>query len=242
MASEHVLDQFVSVQAGAGNDSVVNEAVLFAGSPSSSAPAPTTTSAPTSARASTARWTSELPRDSEPDLIETRGGRRLDHLRDAGRSSDRDVIATGADRDYVTFLGAAGGSLDNGPDPDTLRVTDKWEGDLAVDNVTRRATIGDSTVLTWTAVDTFSMRATRRGGSPSSAPTPSRSTSLNTGQDLAAPSQITTGGGDDSVWLRAYLPASVDLGEGVRLALVRGLSPGLRRARRLGGMPHHRRA
>ena len=37
---------------------------------------------------------------------------------------------------------------------------------------------------------------------------------INRGQDLAAPSRITTGGGDDSVGLQAYLPASVDLGEG----------------------------
>ena len=91
-----------------------------------------------------------------------------------------------------------------------------WDGDLAVDNVARRATIGDSTVLTWTSVDTFSMRAVparqrllhrlRRGRG--------RSTSSTSVLDLAAPAQITTGGGDDSVGLETYLPASVDLGEG----------------------------
>ena len=92
---------------------------------------------------------------------------------------------------------------------------DKWEGDLAVDNVTRRATIGDATVLTWTAVDTFSMRAARRGRiSFVGSDAPESITIVNLGQDLAAPSQITTGGGDDSVGLQAYLPASVDLGEG----------------------------
>ena len=169
-------------------------------------------------------------------------GRRLGLLRVAGivdGGHHRDAPG----RDSVTYAAAAGGTLDNGPDPDNLRFTDKWEGDLAVDNVTRRATVGDGTVLTWTSVDTFSMRASRRGrisfvgsGAPESI------NIVNMGQDLAAPSQITTGGGDDSVGLAGLSARQRRSRRRRRLALVRGLSPGVRRARRLGGVPHHRRA
>jgi hypothetical protein len=210
-----LLDQSVLVRAGAGNDSVVNEAVLF--------PGILTVELGTGAdhyvgadytEAVYGAWSSGLPHDTEPDVIETRGG---DDRISSGSPGivDGDTIATGAGRDSVTYAGAAGGTLDNGPDPDNLQLTDKWAGDLAVDNVTRRATIGDGTVLTWTSVDTFSMRAARRGKiSFVGSDAPESINIVNWGQDLAAPSQITTGGGDDSVGLQAYLPAGVDLGDG----------------------------
>ena len=59
------------------------------------------------------------------------------------------------------------------------------------------------------------MRAARRGRiSFVGSDAPESINIVNMGQDLAAPSQITTGGGDDSVGLQAYLPAGVDLGDG----------------------------
>ena len=105
---------------------------------------------------------------------------------------------------------------DNGPDPDILLLMDKWEGDLAVDNVTRRATIGDATVLTWTAVDTFSMRATRRGRISFVGSDAHESiTIVNLGgrtwrhRPRSRPAAPMTASGCEG-----YLPASVDLGEG----------------------------
>ena len=70
-----VLDQSVSVQPGAGNDSVVNEAVVF--------PGILTVELGTGAdhyvgadytEAVYGAWSSGLPHDTEPDVIETRGG------------------------------------------------------------------------------------------------------------------------------------------------------------------------
>jgi hypothetical protein len=211
-----VPDPSVTVQAGAGDDSVVNEAALYSGILLVELGGGTDhyVGADYGERVYGA-WVSDEPTlDTEPDVLETRGGNDWITSGSAG-VTDADVIATGPGRDSVTYLGAAGGSLDNGPDPDILLLTDKWEGDLAVDNVTRRATIADRTVLTWTAVDTFSMRAARRGTISFVGSEAHESINIvNMGKDLAAPSRITTGGGDDSVGLQAYLPASVDLGAG----------------------------
>jgi hypothetical protein len=209
-------EQSVSIQAGSGNDSVVNEAALFPGSLTVElgAGADHYVGADYGETVYGA-WSSDVPaRDTEPDMIATGGGN--DGITSGAPGvTDRDVVATGAGTDSVTYLGAAGGTVDNGPDPDRLLLVDKWTGDLVVDNLTGRATIGDATVLTWTAVDTFSMRASRRGRVSFVGSDADESVSIiNRGQDLAAPSRITTGGGDDSVGLQAYLPASVDLGEG----------------------------
>ena len=211
-----VLDQSVSVQAGAGNDSVVNEAALFPGilTVELGAGADHYVGADYGETVYGA-WSSGTPGlDTEPDVIETSGGGD-DITSGSPGVSDADTIATGSGGDRVTYEGAAGGSLDNGPDADYLLFTDGWTGELTIDNVARRATIGGGTVLTWSAVDAFWVQASP--GSTVSfvgSDADERLDVVSAANDLAVPSGIRTGGGDNLVALASYLPASVDLGDG----------------------------
>ncbi len=209
-------DPFVIVRAGAGNDSVVNEAAvappirvaLGTGSDSfvGAAYAESVFTANPYGLANTD--------DTEVDVIDTRGG---DDQVVSGTPGfpNHDVISTGDGHDAIGYGGLAGGAIDNGSSPDWLVVVDEWAGDLNVDNVQRKATIGASTVLTWTAVDSFEMRAV-----PGSFVTFTGSDAdellviAGTVRDVTAPTGIATGGGDDSVNLENYLPSEVDAGDG----------------------------
>ena len=133
-------------------------------------------------------WSSELDGpDTELDVFETRGGDDWITSRGArGRDRRRHLDGRGPRHPHATGVPRAV-PVDNGPDPDVLLLIGlPGRATSSSTTVTRRATIGDGTVLTWTAVDTFSMRALDRGSpSPSSAPT--RDESLNVSQHRPRP-------------------------------------------------------
>jgi hypothetical protein len=155
--------------------------------------------------------------DTDVDVIDTGGG---DDSVVTGTnvvsSPNHDHVATGAGHDTVFYAGLAGGSVDNGPDPDNLVLDGGWTGRLDVDNVTLRATVGAQTLLTWTAVAGFFL-SPPRGSLVSFAGGAAGERVELTGpqgrKDPAAAS-VETGGGDDEVVLDRYLPTLVDLGDG----------------------------
>jgi hypothetical protein len=155
--------------------------------------------------------------DTEVDTIDTGGG---DDGIVSGTnvldSPNHDVIATGPGRDTIVYAGMAGGTIDNGADPDDLVLHGGWTGRLGIDNVAERATLGGQTLLGWTAVDTYYLDA--QPGSPVSfAGTDAAEVVHLTGpvNEGGAPgARIETGGGDDLVVLDGYLPAAVDGGSG----------------------------
>ena len=125
---------------------------------------PTTTSAPTSRESVYGACPGAPRRDTEPDVFETRGGddwitSGAAGVAEPGRHRD----GRGARHRHLLRAPPAAPST-TARIPTSSCSSDNVGGRLAVDNVTRRATIGDGTVLTWTAVDTFAMRAARRGG------------------------------------------------------------------------------
>src|SRR4029079_16830496 len=128
-------DQSVTVLAGAGNDSVVNESVGFPGilTVELGARAHRYVGADYGERVSGASSDPQVP-DTESDTIETRGGND-DITSGSPGVADADTIATGSGDDRVVYQGAAGGTLDNGPDADYLLFTNGWTGELAVDDL-----------------------------------------------------------------------------------------------------------
>ncbi len=155
--------------------------------------------------------------DTEVDVIDAGGGDdSVVTGTDSISSPNHDVIATGAGSDTVFYAGLAGDTIDNGPGADDLVLQGGWTGRLDVDNVTRRATIGGQTLLTWTAVDGFFL-----------SPPPGSLVSFTggvagervevtgpRGRKESAAAAVETGGGDDEVVLDRYLPTLVDLGPG----------------------------
>jgi hypothetical protein len=208
-------DQSVSVLAGAGDDSVVNESVGFPGilTVELGAGSDRYVGADYGERVSGGSSDPHVP-DTESDTIETRGGSD-DITSGSPGVADADTVATGSGDDRVVYQGAAGGTLDNGPGADSVLFTNGWTGELAVDDVARRATIGGGTVLTWTAVAAFWME-TSPGSTVSFVGSDADETLdiVSPTGELVVPSEISTGGGDDRVTLTSYLPASVDLGDG----------------------------
>jgi Ca2+-binding RTX toxin-like protein len=207
-------DPFQTVLAGAGNDSVFNETTRAYGVRTELGTGADRFVGADYAEAVYGSTSSEVNGDTEVDVIETKGGDDQIASGSAG-VANQDVISTGAGQDGVFYWGAAGGALDNGPDADLLSLLGSWAGELAIDNLARRATVGGSTVLTWTAVDAFRMRPVPGSyvefvGSEADETINVEGTVL----DLEAPAAIATGAGDDSVRIENYLPASVDLGDG----------------------------
>ncbi len=211
-------DPFVSADAGAGNDSVVNETTTSIGGFTVTLGSGADSYVgngfnETVAAASMSDGT--VSPDTEVDVISTGGGN--DWIL-SGTSlpgwPNHDVISTGAGFDGVTYAGLAGGSIDNGDGADSLLINGAWTGELSIDNTTQRASLGGGTV-TWTNVEDFFARVAP--GSSLSFAGSSGGEHLNvsgTVLDLAAPSTISMGGGDDGLRLENYLPTSVDTGAG----------------------------
>jgi Ca2+-binding RTX toxin-like protein len=154
--------------------------------------------------------------DTEVDVFDTHGGDdRLTSGSGAPGVENDDVISTGTGRDTIIYRGAAGGAVDNGPDSDVLFLSAAWPGDLTIDNRTRRASVGTQTALSWTAVDSFSTRVDPESSVSFHGTNADEELNVSgTVLDLAMPTQIVTGGGDDRVGLENYLPANVGLGDG----------------------------
>ena len=152
--------------------------------------------------------------DIDIDHIDTGGGNDRIFSGTSG-VPNRDVISTGAGEDDITYAGLAGAAIDNGPDADWLRVVDRWEGELTIDNRARKATVGSQPVLTWTAVQTFWLRAAP-GAQASFVGNDTDESLRITGpvHNDAVRSTIDTGAGDDDVDLAHYLPTSIDTGAG----------------------------
>ena len=208
-------DPFVIVQAGAGNDSVVNETTQPHGIRIElGAGADHFVGADYSETVHGAWPWDPNGLDTEADVFDTRGGNDYITSGSAG-VMNQDVISTGAGRDTIGYGGAGGPTLDNGPGADALAIMGPWAGGLTVDNVARRASLGDQTVVTWTAVDAFSMAADP-GSHVTFVGSDADETLTLYGSffEVAAPAAVTTGAGDDSVRLENYLPSRVDTGEG----------------------------
>ena len=211
-----VRDVLVTVLAGPGDDVVYNETTRYVGS----MPIELGTGADTFVgtdypeEVNGGASMEAIGTDTDVDQIDTRGGN--DHIVSGLPGvPNHDVISTGAGEDEITYFGLAGGAIDNGTGADWLRVGDQWAGDLTIDNVTQKAMIGAQTMLTWTAIKTFFLRAAP-GSQASFVGNDTRETFRVSGtvRDLVAPSTIDTGAGNDYVGLDHYLPASVDTGEG----------------------------
>ena len=207
-------DPIVSVDAGAGNDTVHNLRSDGTGSVELGPGADTYVGNDFPERVyGSMSW--PLEGDTDIDVFQTGGGVDVITSGAAG-VANHDSISTGAGSDSIWYGGtAAGALLDNGPTADSLYLVEPWTGELVVDNVARRASIGGSTVLSWTSVDGFSMRAAPGGHVTFIGSDADEDLALyGSVRDLAAPAAVSTGGGDDSVRLENYLPSSVDLGEG----------------------------
>lgn len=210
-------DPFVFVAAGAGNDSVANETTLVVGGFTVELGAGADSYVGNEFNetiAGSMRDDAGSP-DTEIDVISTGGGN--DWVMSGTPIPgwpNRDIISTGAGSDGVTYAGLAGGSIDNGEGADSLFINGSWTGELSIDNTTRRASLGSGT-LGWTNVDGFGARVAP--GSSLSFAGSDADEQLNisgTVLDLAAPTAIEMGGGDDGLRLENYLPTSVDTGAG----------------------------
>ncbi len=210
-------DPFVFVAAGAGNDFVVNQTTLPIGgfTVELGAGADSYVGNEFNETVAGSMRDDAVAPDTEVDVISTGGGN------DVVRSGtplpgwpNHDVISTGDGSDGVVYAGLAGGSIDNGDGADSLFVNGSWTGVLSIDNTTRRASLGGGT-LSWTNVAGFGARVAP--GSSLSFAGSDAAEHLNvsgTVLDLAAPSTISMGGGDDGLRLENYLPTSVDTGAG----------------------------
>ncbi len=154
--------------------------------------------------------------DTEVDTIDTgAGGDAIISGTDAVDSPNHDVIATGPGGDAISYAGMAGGTIDNGPDPDSLFLSSGWTGRLDIDNVAEHASVAGTTLLGWTAVGRFYLDA--QPGSLVAFAGSAAAEILN----ISAPAglegtgtAVATRGGDDEVYLDGYLPAAVDVGGG----------------------------
>lgn len=165
--------RFVLVDAGPGDDTVVNESadisrvwyttILGTGADSYlGLDAETTDEAHASlfqetVYAGTRDSTSSAPlgvEDSDTDVIDTRGGDDVVHSGEtaAGGTTNNDVIRTGSGDDEVSWAGEMGsGVLDLGTGDGDLTLYPGWRGTtVAIDATTRTATSDGRTVLQWT--------------------------------------------------------------------------------------------
>ena len=211
-------DPFVSVDAGAGNDSVVNETTtsiggftvtLGSGADSYVGNAFNETVAAASMSDGTGSF------DTEVDVISTGGGNDwvLSGTALPGWPN-HDGISTGAGSDGVTYAGLGGGSIDNGDGADSLVDQRLLDREASIDNTTRRASLGSGTV-SWTNVDGFSARVAPGSSLSFAGSDAAEHVNISgTVLDLAVPATISMGGGDDGLRLENYLPTSVDTGAG----------------------------
>lgn len=207
-------DPIVSVEAGAGNDTVHNLRSDGTGSVELGPGADTYVGNDFPERVyGSMSWPPEG--DTDIDVFQTGGGVDVITSGAAG-VANHDSISTGAGSDSIWYGGtAAGALLDNGPTADSLYLVEPWTGELVVDNVARRASIGGSTVLSWTSLAGFSMRAVPGSRVTFVGSDADEALALHGSvRDLAAHAAVSTGRGDDIVRLEDYLPSSVDLGEG----------------------------
>jgi Ca2+-binding RTX toxin-like protein len=210
-------DPMVSVRAGAGDDSVVNETTTAIGwfSVELGVGADSYVGNEFGENVAASMSDDAVAPDTEVDAISTGGG--SDFVRSGTPLpgwANHDVISTGSGSDGVVYAGLAGGSIDNGDGADSLFINGSWTGELGIDNTIRRASLGGGTV-SWTNVDGFGARVAP--GSSLSFAGSDADEHLNvsgTVLDLAAPATISMGGGDDGLRLENYLPTSVDTGAG----------------------------
>ena len=206
-------DPIVSVDAGAGNDTVHNLRSDGTGSVDS-------------VRVRTPTWATTSRSACSDHVLAPRGGHRRRRLPDRWRGR-RDHVRGGWGREPRQHLDGRrqrqhlvqrcrGRGPPRQRSDRRLPVPGRAMGGRAVvDNVARRASIGGSTVLSWTSVDGFSMRAVPGSHVTFIGSDADEDLALyGSVRDLAAPAAVSTGGGDDSVHLENYLPSSVDLGEG----------------------------
>ena len=93
--------------------------------------------------------------DSDVDVVDTRGGDDNISTGSPSGVENHDLVSTGAGSDWVNYMNPSGELVDNGTGADTL-----WLGSLTphawlIDNVRRRLSVGDLTMLTWTDVTVF---------------------------------------------------------------------------------------
>ncbi len=170
---------------------------------------------------------------AEADKVSTNGGEDIIYSGSLlPGSRNEDVIDTGSGRDQVRWSGS-GGTLINGPTPDSLVVVSDgvgadapqaWTRDVVVDNSTRSATSGSEVLLTWTNVDDFRLPASTRligfTGTDKN-----ESLDLDPPYEMYSPpvgleTHIDMGGGDDHLVIGGTIPGRIDGGDGTDSLLV----------------------
>jgi Ca2+-binding RTX toxin-like protein len=154
--------------------------------------------------------------DSDVDVVETLGGNDNIASGSPSRVENHDLISTGAGRDFVSYGNPSGELVDNGAGADTLAFGSLTPHAWLIDNVGGRLSVGDLTMLTWTNVNTFRTSETK-GDSFSFRGTDADETLVVDGLERRVTfrgGSIITGGGNDTVELQNYLPGRVDLGAG----------------------------
>jgi hypothetical protein len=169
-----------------------------------------------------------VPAGANTDVVDTRGG--PDEVWTAapadGLNADRITLGAGTAR--VNYRGAMSpqGSLDVGAASATLLELPQpgaaeplARGELVVDNVARRASVGDAVVLTWTGqIDSF--RFGRDAASSSGLPVSFTGSDADEYVTVAGGpiGDVNLGGGDDALKVEAYndafTPRSADGGPG----------------------------
>jgi Ca2+-binding RTX toxin-like protein len=154
--------------------------------------------------------------DSDVDVVDTRGGDDNISTGSPSGVENHDLVSTGAGSDWVNYMNPSGELVDNGTGADTL-----WFGSVTphawlIDNVGRRLSVGDLTMLTWTDVTVFRTSETQ-GDSFAFLGNDGDETLVVDGLESGATTRggaIRTGAGNDTVQLENYLPGQVDMGTG----------------------------
>jgi Ca2+-binding RTX toxin-like protein len=153
--------------------------------------------------------------DTDVDVMETLGG--VDVISSGGAppgTENHDVIFTGAGADGVTYANASGGHIDNGTGADSLSFTES--GAITLDNTQRRLSVGDRTLLTWTNIDRFGLTSYSEDSFSFVGTDADESLAIRNFYQGVTPrgGSISTGGGNDTVYVESYLPRNLDLGTG----------------------------
>lgn len=232
----------VTVDAGPGNDSVVNEStdvddvwyttVLGTGSdsyvgldaeiPDTPQASPFLETVHAGARDLTQAGL-ELSQDTDADTIDTRGGDDvvLSGSSAAGSPTNNDTVVTGTGDDTVEWAGEQGtGTVDLGTGENALEVHPGWKGSaVVVDAPSRTATADGRTVLRWAGdVVRYDLRLDNRSQSfVGSDADEVLVMAQPPGRTTAAPSverSVAMGRGDDSLLLYSMGSGTVDGGPG----------------------------